>query len=127
MGLAGLPSQEKLDQIEVFTGDIRDPNGVREAMKGVDGVFHLAALIAIPFSYHSPDSYVDTNIKGTLNVLQRARDLGTERVLVTSTSEVYVPHSMCRLMKNIRFRVNLRTLRPKSERNRLVRELLSEL
>ena len=81
--------KEKLEQIEVFTGDIRDPNGVRGAMKGVDGVFHLAALIAIPFSYHSPDSYVDTNIKGTLNVLQAARDLGTERVLVTSTSEVY--------------------------------------
>ena len=81
--------KEKLDQIEVFTGDIRDPNGVREAMKGVDGVFHLAALIAIPFSYHSPDSYVDTNIKGTLNVLQAARDLDTERIMVTSTSEVY--------------------------------------
>jgi dTDP-glucose 4,6-dehydratase len=81
--------KEKLDQIEVFTGDIRDPNGVREAMKGVDGVFHLAALIAIPFSYHSPDSYVDTNIKGTLNVLQAGRDLGTERIMVTSTSEVY--------------------------------------
>ncbi len=81
--------KKKLDEIEVFTGDIRDPNGVRTAMKGVDEVFHLAALIAIPFSYHSPDSYVDTNIKGTLNVLQAARDLGTERVLVTSTSEVY--------------------------------------
>lgn len=81
--------KEKQEAIEVFTGDIRDPNGVREAMKGVDGVFHLAALIAIPFSYHSPDSYVDTNIKGTLNVLQAARDLGTERVMVTSTSEVY--------------------------------------
>lgn len=81
--------KEKLDQIEIFTGDIRDPNGVREAMKGVDGVFHLAALIAIPFSYHSPDSYVDTNIKGTLNVLQAARQLETDRVLVTSTSEVY--------------------------------------
>jgi dTDP-glucose 4,6-dehydratase len=80
---------EKLKEIEVFTGDIRDPNGVREAMCGVDGVFHLAALIAIPFSYHSPDSYVDTNIKGTLNVLQAARDLGTERIMVTSTSEVY--------------------------------------
>lgn len=80
---------ETLREIEVFTGDIRDPNGVREAMKGVDGVFHLAALIAIPFSYHSPDSYVDTNIKGTLNVLQAARDLGTERIMVTSTSEVY--------------------------------------
>ena len=78
-----------LNQIEIFQGDIRDPNGVKEAMKDVDAVFHLAALIAIPFSYHSPDTYVDTNIKGTLNVLQAARNLGTERVLVTSTSEVY--------------------------------------
>ncbi len=86
--LDSLPA-DKLKEIEVFTGDIRDPNGVREAMKGVDGVFHLAALIAIPFSYHSPDSYVDTNIKGTLNVLQAARQLETQRVLVTSTSEVY--------------------------------------
>lgn len=81
--------KEKLNEIEIFTGDIRDPNGVREAMKGQDMVFHLAALIAIPFSYHSPDSYVDTNIKGTLNVLQAARDFDMERVLVTSTSEVY--------------------------------------
>lgn len=78
-----------MDNVEIFTGDIRDPNGVREAMKGCGAVFHLAALIAIPFSYHSPDSYVDTNIKGTLNVLQAARDLETGRVLVTSTSEVY--------------------------------------
>ncbi len=78
-----------MDNVEVFSGDIRDPNGVRTALKGCDAVFHLAALIAIPFSYHSPDSYVDTNIKGTLNVLQAARDLGTSRVLVTSTSEVY--------------------------------------
>lgn len=81
--------QDKMKEIEVFAGDVRDPNGVREAMKGVDGVFHLAALIAIPFSYHSPDSYVDTNIKGTLNVLQAARELETERIMVTSTSEVY--------------------------------------
>ena len=81
--------KEKIKDIEIFTGDIRDPNGVREAMKGVDEVYHLAALIAIPFSYHSPDSYVDTNIKGTLNVLQAARELGTDRILVTSTSEVY--------------------------------------
>lgn len=81
--------KEKLKEIEIFQGDIRDPNGVKTAMKGVDEVFHLAALIAIPFSYHSPDSYVDTNIKGTLNVLQAARDLETRRVLVTSTSEVY--------------------------------------
>ena len=78
-----------LNEIEVFTGDIRDPNGVREAMKGIDAVFHLAALIGIPFSYHSPDTYVDTNIKGTLNVLQAARDFDVSRVLVTSTSEVY--------------------------------------
>lgn len=81
--------QELMDHIEVFQGDIRDPNGVKEAMKGCHAVFHLAALIAIPFSYHSPDTYVDTNIKGTLNVLQAARDLGTQRALVTSTSEVY--------------------------------------
>jgi dTDP-glucose 4,6-dehydratase len=81
--------KEIIDEIEVFSGDIRDPNGVRESLKGADEVYHLAALIAIPFSYHSPDSYVDTNIKGTLNVLQAARDLGTKRVLITSTSEVY--------------------------------------
>lgn len=81
--------QEKLDKIEIFTGDIRDPNGVRTAMEDVDMVFHLAALIGIPFSYHSPDTYVDTNIKGTLNVLQAARDFDVSRVLVTSTSEVY--------------------------------------
>lgn len=78
-----------MDNVEIFAGDIRDSNGVREAMKGCDTVFHLAALIAIPFSYHSPDTYVDTNIKGTLNILQAARDLGTRRVFVTSTSEVY--------------------------------------
>ena len=86
--LDNLPAEVK-SKIEVFCGDIRDPNGVRTAMEGCDTVFHLAALIAIPFSYHSPDSYVDTNIKGTLNVLQAARQLGTVRVLVTSTSEVY--------------------------------------
>lgn len=77
------------NKFEVFMGDIRDPNGVREAMKGCDTVMHLAALIAIPYSYHSPDSYVDTNIKGTLNIVQAARDLGVKRVLSTSTSEVY--------------------------------------
>lgn len=76
-------------KIDFFPGDIRDPNGVREAMKGIDVVFHLAALIAIPFSYHSPDSYIDTNVKGTLNVIQAARDNKVKRVLVTSTSEVY--------------------------------------
>ncbi len=76
-------------KIFFFPGDIRDPNGVREAMKGIDVVFHLAALIAIPFSYHSPDSYIDTNVKGTLNIIQAARDNNVKRVLVTSTSEVY--------------------------------------
>ena len=81
--------KEKLNGMEIFSGDVRDPHGVRKAMEGIDWVFHLAALIAIPFSYHSPDSYVDTNIKGTLNILQAARDLSTEKVLVTSTSEVY--------------------------------------
>lgn len=81
--------QETRQELEVFTGDIRDPNGVRKAMENIDVVFHLAALIAIPFSYHSPDSYVDTNIKGTLNVLQAARDLNIEKLMVTSTSEVY--------------------------------------
>ena len=81
--------EDTLKKIDVFTGDVRDPNAVRTAMKGMDAVMHLAALIAIPFSYYAPDTYVDTNIKGTLNILQAARDLGTERVLVTSTSEVY--------------------------------------
>lgn len=78
-----------LQDLDVFAGDIRDPNGVAEAMRDCDIVFHLAALIAIPFSYHSPDSYIDTNIKGTLNILQAARRYNTERVLITSTSEVY--------------------------------------
>lgn len=75
--------------IEVFAGDVRDPYGIRAAMKGCEVVMHLAALIAIPYSYHSPDMYVDTNVKGTLNVLQAARELGVERVVHTSTSEVY--------------------------------------
>ena len=81
--------KEILDEIEIFTGDVRDPNAVRTAMKDCDTVFHLAALIAIPYSYYAPDAYVDTNIKGTLNVLQAARDQGNKRVLITSTSEVY--------------------------------------
>ena len=81
--------KEVLNKIEIYTGDIRDPNGVRTAVKGVDIIYHLAALIAIPYSYHSPDSYVDTNVKGTLNILQAARDYNIERVIVTSTSEVY--------------------------------------
>lgn len=78
-----------LNQIEIFSGDIRDSNGVRNAVKGCSSIFHLAALISIPFSYHSPDSYIDTNIKGTLNILQASRDLDIEKVLITSTSEVY--------------------------------------
>lgn len=80
---------DTLSQIEIFQGDIRDPNGVRNAIKGCDAVLHLAALIAIPFSYHSPDSYIDTNVKGTLNILQAARDFDLEKVIHTSTSEVY--------------------------------------
>ena len=82
-------SKSKLEKVEIFSGDIRDPNGVRTAMEGCEIVFHLAALIAIPYSYHSPDSYVDTNVKGTLNIVQAARILKVKRVLVTSTSEVY--------------------------------------
>lgn len=76
-------------QFDVFAGDIRDPHGVRASMLDCDAVLHLAALIAIPYSYHSPDTYVDTNIKGTLNVVQAARELGVSRVVHTSTSEVY--------------------------------------
>jgi NAD dependent epimerase/dehydratase len=82
-------SEDVKGKFEVFAGDIRDPNGVRTAMKGCDAVLHLAALIAIPYSYHSPDTYVDTNIKGTLNVVQAARDLDVRKVVHTSTSEVY--------------------------------------
>lgn len=77
------------DRLEVVSGDVRDPNFCREAAKGCDTIFHLAALIAIPYSYVAPDSYVDTNIKGTLNICQAARDAGVERLIVTSTSEVY--------------------------------------
>jgi NAD dependent epimerase/dehydratase len=86
--LDSLPKEVR-DKFEIFSGDIRDPNGVRTAMKNIDVVFHLAALIAIPFSYHSPDSYIDTNVKGTLNVIQAAKELSVDRVIVTSTSEVY--------------------------------------
>lgn len=82
-------SKEIKDNLEVFAGDIRDPYGVKEAMKGCDVVVHLAALIAIPFSYHSPAAYIDTNVKGTLNIVQAARELGVMKVVHTSTSEVY--------------------------------------
>lgn len=97
-------SKDKLAHVEVFSGDVRDYSGVRSALKGADVVFHLAALIGIPFSYYSPDSYIDTNIKGTLNVLQACRDFAIEKLIITSTSEVYgsakrVPiyedHSLC--------------------------------
>ncbi|TXT18472.1 MAG: nad-dependent epimerase/dehydratase [Erysipelotrichaceae bacterium] len=83
-----MPQEIKV-KLDIFSGDIRDPNGVRKAMEGIDIVYHLAALITIPFSYHSPDSYVDTNIKGTLNVLQAAKDYNLKRIIITSTSEVY--------------------------------------
>lgn len=81
--------REIREHLEFFSGDIRDPNGVRTAMQGCDAVLHLAALIAIPYSYHSPDTYVETNVRGTLNVLQAARDLGISHLVHTSTSEVY--------------------------------------
>ncbi len=77
------------NSLEIFPGDIRDPHGIKKAMQGCDIVMHLAALIAIPYSYHSPDTYVDTNIKGTLNILQAAKELGVQKVIHTSTSEVY--------------------------------------
>ena len=82
-------NEDSRKKIHVFMGDIRDPNGVREAMKGCDVVFHLAALVGIPYSYHSPDVYIDTNIKGTLNILQASRQLGVTKIVHTSTSEVY--------------------------------------
>ncbi len=91
-GSLGWLDRSKLEiksQIKFFPGDIRDPNGVRKAVKDVNYVLHLASLIAIPFSYHSPDSYIDTNIKGTLNILQAARDFDIEQIIHTSTSEVY--------------------------------------
>jgi NAD dependent epimerase/dehydratase len=82
-------SPEIEGHFEVFAGDIRDPHGIKEAMRGCDAVIHLAALIAIPYSYHSPDTYVETNVKGTLNLLQAGRELGVTRLIHTSTSEVY--------------------------------------
>ena len=82
-------SEDIKKNLDVFSGDIRDPHGVKQAIKGCERVLHLASLIAIPYSYHSPDTYVDTNIKGTLNVLQAARELGVSKVVHTSTSEVY--------------------------------------
>ena len=86
--LDSLP-KEIFSEMEIVSGDVRDPHGVEQAVRGTDAIFHLAALIAIPFSYQYPDAYVDTNVKGTLNMLQAARNNGNERILVTSTSEVY--------------------------------------
>ncbi|EKD55394.1 MAG: hypothetical protein ACD_60C00010G0004 [uncultured bacterium] len=82
-------SSDVKNQFDIFAGDIRDPHGVKNAATGCDVILHLAALIGIPYSYHSPDTYVDTNIKGTLNVIQAARELAIEKVIHTSTSEVY--------------------------------------
>lgn len=84
-----LEDVDPYDRLEVVTGDVRDPNYCREICKDIDVVYHLAALIAIPYSYVAPDSYIDTNVRGTLNICQAARDSGVKRILVTSTSEVY--------------------------------------
>ncbi|MFC1821660.1 NAD-dependent 4,6-dehydratase LegB [Thermodesulfobacteriota bacterium] len=81
--------KEIINELNIFTGDIRDPYGVKKAVEGIDIVFHLAALITIPFSYHSPETYVDTNIKGTLNVMQAGKEWDVEKIIQTSTSEVY--------------------------------------
>ncbi|MEM9008944.1 MAG: NAD-dependent 4,6-dehydratase LegB [Cyanobacteria bacterium P01_F01_bin.86] len=89
LGWLDLCANDVKGKFEVFSGDVRDPNGVETAMKGCDKVLHLAALIAIPYSYHSPYTYVDTNIKGTLNLVQAARNLGISHLVHTSTSEVY--------------------------------------
>lgn len=86
--LDSLPADIK-NNIEIFMGDIRDPHGVKTAMQSCNVVLHLAALIGIPYSYHSPDTYIDTNVKGTLNIVQAARELGVQKVVHTSTSEVY--------------------------------------
>ena len=78
-----------ISDIEIISGDVRDPNFCRQLVKDTEVIFHLAALIAIPYSYVAPDSYVDTNVKGTLNICQAAMDSGTKKIIHTSTSEVY--------------------------------------
>lgn len=88
-GWLDFSSKDIKKDLDIFAGDIRDPYGVKEAMKGCDVVMHLAALISIPFSYHSPAAYIDTNVKGALNIVQAAREIGVEKVVHTSTSEVY--------------------------------------
>ena len=120
LGLAGpLRRRTCKGQFEVFAGDIRDPHGVRTAMQGCDAVLHLAALIAIPYSYHSPDTYVDTNIKGTLNVLQAARDLGVaaRRAHVDQRGLRHGARS-CRSPRSIRCRASRPTRPPRSARIR---------
>ena len=97
--LEGLPC---LGDVEVLTGDIRDAHLCHELLQDIDVVFHLAALIPIPYSYRAPDSFVDTNVRGTLNLCQAARAKGVERFVHTSTSEVQGPRSMCRLTSAIR-------------------------
>ena len=87
-------SSEKLSSVEFYLGDIRDAQSVQNAVQGCDYVFHLAALIAIPYSYSAPSSYIDTNISGTLNVLQSCRSLSVERLITTSTSEYMVLHNL---------------------------------
>ena len=102
------------EQIEIISGDIRDPFFCKEMISGVDCVFHLAALIAIPYSYMAPQSYVETNITGTLNICQAAKELGGVRVIHTSTSEVYgTAQNMYLSMKNIPYSHNLLTVHPK--------------
>ena len=88
-----LEKSKYIDDIEIYSGDIRDYDSVYESMKGIDYVFHLAALIGIPYSYYSPLAYIKTNIEGTYNILQAARELETKRIIHTSTSEVYETHS----------------------------------
>ena len=102
------------NQLEVFAGDIRDPHGVKKAMKGCDEVLHLAAMIAVPYSHHSPDTYVDTNVKGALNILQAARELDVRRVIHTSTSEVMELRASYLLPKTIPCRVSPHTRQPRS-------------
>ncbi len=100
-------SKDILSEVEIFSGDVRDPFGVKKAMESCSKVLHLAALIGIPYSYHSPESYLETNVKGTLNIVQAARDLGIERVIHTSTSEVYGTAQYVPIDESIHYNPNL--------------------
>ena len=106
-------SPDSLAEVEVVLGDIRDPVSVKNAMQGCDCVLHLAALIAIPYSYVAPGSYIDTNVHGTLNIVQAAKDLGVTKVVHTSTSETYGTLNMYLLMRFTRLSVNLLMQRQK--------------